>query len=118
MTIDHNNMPEVLGILIEKVDFLTSQLLGLPKTEKTDVRNLDMDDLIAFLHEKGVKISKSKIYKLSMKRSIPFLKFGNRLVFKTQDIEQWIESNCKSVLKEGFESVHAVVRSAQRKERR
>lgn len=34
MNINHNNVPEALGILIEKVDFLTSQLAGLSKTEK------------------------------------------------------------------------------------
>ena len=118
MNINHNNVPEALGILIEKVDFLTSQLAGLSKTEKTDVRNLDMDDLIAFLHKKGLKISKSKIYKLCMNRRIPFLKFGNRSVFRMQDIEQWIESNCKSVQQDDSESVRAVVRSAQKKERR
>ena len=118
MTIDHNNIPEAIGLMIEKVDFLTSQLASLSKIEKTDVRNLDMDDLIAYLHTKGVKISKSKIYKLCMNRRIPFLKFGNRSVFRIQDIEQWIESNCKSVQQDDSESVRAIVRSAQRKERR
>ena len=53
-----------------------------------------------------------------MNRRIPFLKLGNRSVFRMQDIEQWIESNCKSVRQDDSESVRAVVRSAQKKERR
>ena len=53
-----------------------------------------------------------------MNRHIPHQKFGNKLVFRSQDIEQWIDLNCKDVQMMDTESVHTVVMDAQKKERR
>ena len=118
MVVDYNTIPDAIRILIEKVDVLTAQLASLSKSDKPDLCNLDMDGLISFLRSKGIKLSKSKIYKLCMNRHIPFLKFGNKLVFRCQDIEQWVDVNCKEVQMIDTDSIRAVVMDARRKERR
>ena len=71
MKIDFNSIPDAIQLLIEKVDILTAQLTALSQAEKTDTGNLDMDGLISFLKSKGIKLSKSKIYKLCMNRHSP-----------------------------------------------
>ena len=118
MKIDFNSIPDAIQLLIEKVDILTAQLTALSQAEKTDTGNLDMDGLISFLKSKGIKLSKSKIYKLCMNRHIPFRKFGNKLVFRCQDIEQWVDVNCKEIQMIDSDSIRAVVMDARRKERR
>ena len=53
-----------------------------------------------------------------MNRHIPFRKFGNKLVFRCQDIEQWVDVNCKEIQMIDTDSIRAVVMDARRKERR
>ena len=54
---------------------------------------LNIDEAVQYLNDSGFKISKSTVYKNTMDGTIPFQRFGKRrLVFKADDLDQWLES--------------------------
>lgn len=50
-----------------------------------------MEQAIEFLAEHGYRLSKSKLYKLTSTRQIPFRYFGRRLVFSREELLAWVE---------------------------
>ena len=55
-----------------------------------------MEQAILFLAEHGYRISKSKLYKLTSIRQIPFRYFGRRLVFSRDELLAWVETQTVS----------------------
>lgn len=49
-----------------------------------------MEQAIEFLAEHGYRLSKSKLYKLTSTRQIPFRYFGRRLVFSRDELLAWV----------------------------
>lgn len=59
-------------------------------TEKPE--HLSMDELPNYLQSKGVRLSKSTLYKLTAKNEIPYKRFGERkLLFAPSAIDAWAE---------------------------
>lgn len=57
---------------------------------------LSLSDAINFLKENGYPTSKGKIYQLTSQGSIPFGKYGNKLVFSRKELLIWAsEKICK-----------------------
>jgi len=89
--VNHNNVPEAIEFLIQKIESLESILLQSGKT--IEPLKFDRIDKI----EEACQIlgfSKSKIYKLTMNNEIPHThtKTG-RLIFNRKDLMQWLEEN-------------------------
>ncbi len=55
---------------------------------------LNIDEASSFL-----RLSKSKIYKLTSSRGIQFVKFGSRIFFKPDDLKSYIDSNTIRIIK-------------------
>lgn len=53
--------------------------------------SLDMDGALALLNDRGYRISRQQLYKLTSKAAVPFHKFGNKLHFKTAELLSWAE---------------------------
>lgn len=74
---------------------------------------LNIDEAVEYLNDSGFKISKSTIYKNTMDGTIPFQRFGKRrLVFKADDLDQWLESKISI---ENDDIAKNVAKSAKRK---
>lgn len=57
---------------------------------------LSIDEATVYLNDKGVKISKSTLYKHTSEGTIPFRRFGERkLIFDRSELEQWVQDRIK-----------------------
>jgi excisionase family DNA binding protein len=59
-----------------------------PPRPQTDL--VGIDGLLAFLAGDDYKTSKSRIYKLTRVRAIPFMKVGSKLLFSKSELMSWL----------------------------
>jgi hypothetical protein len=59
------------------------------KTKPVEFDEMNGDQARELLGSPGKPLSKSKLYKLSHERLIPFKKFGSRLVFSRKELIEW-----------------------------
>ncbi|MBZ4037303.1 helix-turn-helix domain-containing protein [Flavobacterium sp. 17A] len=114
-------MNTTLENIFEKIDFIIDSITKIESKLKTEQiikpppKKLSLDQAVLFLQEKGIKISKSSIYKLTSNNSISFRRFGNRLVFSEDELEKWISLQLKEQNVHKLESVSKISNSAQNK---
>lgn len=53
--------------------------------------NCCVEQALAFLSENGYKLSKSRLYKMTANKQLPFRYFGRRIVFSRTELLQWID---------------------------
>lgn len=85
------NFFENFDYLLNSVEEIKKRLDNKKNLEPPP-KNISINQAIIFLKERGLIISKSKIYKLTSSNSIPYKTFGNRLVFDTAELEAWAQS--------------------------
>ena len=110
-------MPEAIGILINRVEKLASLFSETKSSATPSEINLDLDGIIVFLKGKGYTMSKSRLYKLTANGDIPHRKFGNRLVFNTVEVLEWVDQVSASSIQFQSDAINAITRSAQAKSR-
>lgn len=91
ININHNNLPDAVGLLLQKVENLEN-LLQLKQTPQVIVN--DRINLLEACNLTGY--GKSKIYKLTYSDGIPHKLLGNRLVFSRSELLAWLETNTKA----------------------
>lgn len=84
-------------VLVERIDQLlnfSEELAGRALNSQQNVvkQHLCLTDALSFLKQEGITISKSKIYKLTAEKKIPFKKFNGHLVFSSSELLRWIDS--------------------------
>ena len=84
--------PEELRAIIS--DVLANTILQASKT-KEPPDNITLDTAIRILEESGFPTSKAKIYKLTSAGTIPFRKYGNKLIFSQKELLGWAELQIK-----------------------
>lgn len=75
---------------------------------------LSTTEAISFVRERGIPMSKSKLYKLTAQKLIPFRKAGERLVFSTPELSSWCEGQITDPFCSQDMAISVVVKSAQR----
>lgn len=106
----------IKNIVSDSVEKILKKYLG--NSRVNDVRSepnyLNVNELIIYLREKGIKMSKSTIYKLTMNNEIPFQRFGNREIFFVPgELDKWIDSRMSGRKKS--EIINNVARAAKNK---
>jgi hypothetical protein len=66
------------------------------------------------LADHGYPTSRAKIYKLTSSGSLPYRKYGNKLVFSRRELLAWAESQTRTV-GDHSDAILAIARSARRK---
>lgn len=56
---------------------------------------LDFQETLEFFEKKGLRMSKSKLYKLCSSKKIPHKHFGSQPIFDETELEKWITKNLK-----------------------
>ena len=84
-----DNLFEKVDYLVNAIDKIYANVRGNQR-QKIPPKNLSVDNVILFLNEQGIKISKSKLYKLTAEKKIPFKRFNNRLLFSSIELETWL----------------------------
>ncbi len=108
--ITFDNLPQAIGRLISKVDALERRLTNNPsKPEKELPELLETNEAAAFL-----KIAKQTLYSKVMRREIPHLKQGKKLLFERTALQTYLEAGRRQTAqeKEAADTVEAEVRFA------
>ncbi|EKT3966989.1 helix-turn-helix domain-containing protein [Flavobacterium psychrophilum] len=107
-----------LGNFFENFDYLLSSIekiekeISCVKKVEPPPKTISINQAVLFLKEKGLIISISSIYKLTSSKSIPFKRFGNRLIFDVTELESWVQSK---LLKNENDELKSIVKSASMK---
>lgn len=99
---------DFLLISVEKIHDLVSKV----ELIKPPPKNISFEEAIIYLKSEGLIISKSKLYKLTSSKSIPFIRFGNRLVFNSEELKAWALSKIST---NRNNEINYVVKSAIKK---
>jgi predicted DNA-binding transcriptional regulator AlpA len=112
--INHNNLPEAVSLLLEKLENLETllQQQHAPQTIESD-RITDLKEV-----ENLTGYSKSKLYKLSSTDGIPHKLMGNRLVFSRSELLAWLETITVNRQPKSKSVLSSIAHSAANKSRR
>lgn len=118
LKINFETLPEVISIVLDELDQIKNLLNPKIMDEPPLLKSLTTHDLLSYLKENGIIVSKSKLYKLTSTNEIPHSKFNNKLMFKKFEIQKWIEENSKAhnINKDGAKL--SVINSAKLKSRK
>ena len=89
--ITYNDIPSVLGVLVQKVEKLESLLERINVgDQKEPVKWFNAEELSKYLPDKpAVKT----IYEWTWLKKIPFHKKGRKLQFKKSEIDEWLDGD-------------------------
>ncbi|MEI6695538.1 MAG: helix-turn-helix domain-containing protein [Bacteroidota bacterium] len=110
-TINHNNLPEAVALLIQEIGGLKSMLQAKQSPEVVEFDRITNIDEVS----KIIGYGKSKIYKLTWKKEIPFKLMGNRLVFSRKELLTWLESQTVNPVSNKSNVLNAIAESASKK---
>lgn len=86
--ISHNNLPEAVNELLNKVDNIEKMLLGRSIEHQTETdKLLTVEEAAEFLH-----LSVESVYALTRKFEIPCYKPNKRLYFSTEKLIEYIKA--------------------------
>lgn len=105
-------LPLLVTKLLEKADRI--EMLLTEKKEPAKPQWLGFSNALDYLDNSGLKLSDSKLQKLTASGQIPCSKFNNRLVFDTQELDSWVESQMVKVADKSGVTL-ALAKSANRK---
>lgn len=82
--LDKNDLKELLEEMLPVVRSAEPKDAGRPY--------LSINEGLQYLNDRGVKMSKSTLYKHTMNEAIPFQRFGERkIVFVREELDEWVE---------------------------
>ena len=85
--------PEELKAIISEI---VSNTIPPVSSVKELPDSITLDTAVKVLEEFGYPTSKAKIYKLTSSGSMPFRKYGNKLVFSRKELLNWAERQTKT----------------------
>ena len=90
-------MSQIILTTPEQLDVIVQNAIKkvLPDKEEEKKQNMpdscSVDQALQFLLENGYKMSKSKLYKMTANRDLPFKYFGRRIIFSRSELLEWVE---------------------------
>ncbi|MDH6310730.1 excisionase family DNA binding protein [Dysgonomonas sp. PFB1-18] len=76
-----------------------------------------VEQALSFLLENGYKLSKSKLYKMTADKLLPFRYFGRRIIFSRHELLKWVEQQTVASSNKN-ETLLAIAESARKKSRK
>ena len=76
---------------------------------------LSMPNALKVLEDNGFPTSKAKLYKMTSQEQIPFMKYGNKLVFSRKALIEWAHKQLVSNSSEGCDSAANIQKCFKRK---
>lgn len=83
--ITFNSMPEAIGLLLLKVEAIENRLQSQEPIKDESPKFLNIDEAAALLRK-----SKPSMYRLSSERRFPVYKNGKNLLFKENELKEFI----------------------------
>lgn len=114
MATSFNNLPQQIDLLIEEVTQIKKALQHTTGKNELEPKYLNLSAALKMLSEQGYKMSKSRMYKMTANGcSIPFKRFGNRIVFEKDELVLWCEKQISGSHLHNA-NVMEIVKSAQK----
>lgn len=116
-------MQEFIITTPEQLDEIVQQAIkkALPENREEKPPKIpdtcSVEQALSFLLENGYKLSKSKLYKLTAKKILPFRYFGRRIIFSRDELLKWIEKQTMPSSNTS-DTLLAVAESARKKTRK
>ena len=85
------------------------------KNEPVETDGMNVEDAARFITEQGIPTTRSALYNLVFKESIPYKKFGRRVVFSKRELLAWIESRTEHREERRADAALRLAESANRK---
>jgi hypothetical protein len=101
---------DIMNIVNDAVRMAITPLIPQKKEEP---ERFNINGAVTYLQEKGIRISKSALYKVTPNGGIPVHRFGSRLVFDCHELEEWANFKLKNANTNKI--AHAVAKSIKRK---
>ena len=76
---------------------------------------LSMPNALKVLEDNGFPTSKAKLYKMTSQEQIPFMKYGNKLVFSRKALIEWAHQQLVSSSNENCDSAISIQKCFKRK---
>ena len=76
---------------------------------------LSMPNALKVLEDNGFPTSKAKLYKMTSQEQIPFMKYGNKLVFSRKALIEWAHQQLVSSSSENCDSAISIQKCFKRK---
>jgi hypothetical protein len=67
----------------------------MPQQKEELKKNLSFNEALEHLNALGYNIGKSHFYKLTMQNEVPCNRFGHKLIFNPEELQNWAESRTK-----------------------
>lgn len=113
--LNFEKLPSAVSAILREVEEIKKLLISNKPKGKLDTKRLSINDAQMFIQEQGLSISKSKLYKLTSEGKIPYDKFGIRVLFRQDNLLEWIESQINLSVKSESKNVMTLANSARRK---
>lgn len=93
--------------------FFSGNQQAVPSSDLPDT--LSMPNALKVLEDNGFPTSKAKLYKMTSQEQIPFMKYGNKLVFSRKALIEWAHKQLVSNSSEGCDSATNIQKCFKRK---
>jgi excisionase family DNA binding protein len=113
--LNFEKLPSAVSAILREVEEIKKLLTSNKPRSKPDTKRLSINDAQMFIQEQGLPISKSKLYKLTSEGKIPYDKFGIRVLFREENLLEWIESQINLPVKSQSKNIMTLANSARRK---
>ena len=110
-----DKLPKAVSKLLRDVEVIKKLLINKKPREETKFKKLSTDKAINFFNNNGFTMSKSKLYKLTSQKKLPFETFGKRLVFDEKDLGIWLQDQTKSPFKSKEDGINLISNFARKK---
>jgi hypothetical protein len=77
-------------------DAVRTAITPLVQSPKDEPERFNIDKAVEYLKKMGLMISKSSLYKHTANGDIPVHRFGSRLIFVRQELDEWANTKLKS----------------------
>lgn len=115
ITVTHDNMPMVLGMIMQKLDRL-EQKLNLSQDRPQEVVDewMNLEQLCEYLPSHPAE---QTVYGWTSTRTIPYHKNGKHIVFSKVEIDEWIRQSKRKSESDLEAEAMAFINSSKKKER-
>jgi len=84
---------QLQSIITDAVNAIIPKLADFRrKNEPAETDGMNVEDTARFLTEQGIPTTRATLYNHVYKNTIPYKKFGRRVVFSKKELLTWIES--------------------------
>ena len=99
--ITHNNLPEAMMLLIQKVDYIMNHFMNEAAITSEPTPSIPEKELLTVYDvSQMLSLSKGTIYNMTSARQIPFMKKGKRIYFDKLEILEWIKEDRQKTIKQ------------------